>query len=117
MACGELIVSDVTGVWRTRTVQRKAVQDRWRPGIVDFVRWVPWAAKEDDPKIDGERFEVTKVTNHEAEREKVEAERKALVRFMIKWEDLEKHGFTTRCPGEQLSKAIRNNVEPGSQMP
>ena len=29
----------------------------------------------------------------------MEAERKAPVRFMIKREDLEKHGFTTRCPG------------------
>ena len=63
------------------------------------MRWVPWAAKEDDPKIDGERFKVTKMTNHEAEREKVEAEQKAPVRLMIKREDLEKHGFTTRCPG------------------
>ena len=53
---GELIVSDVTRVWRTRTVQRKAAQDRWRPENVELVRWVPWAAKEDDPKIDGERF-------------------------------------------------------------
>ena len=98
-ASGELIVSDVTGVWRTRTVQRKAAQDRWRPENVEFVRWVPWAPKEDDPKIDGERFVVTKMTKCEAEREKVEAEQKAPVRFMIKREDLEKHGFSTRCPG------------------
>ena len=44
-ASSELIVSDVTGVWRTRTVQRKAAQDRGRPENVEFVRWVPWAAK------------------------------------------------------------------------
>ena len=98
-ASGEFIVSDVTGVRRTRTVQRKAAQDRWRLENVEFVRWVPWTAMEDDPMIDGERLEVTKMTKYKVEREKVEAEQKAPVRFMIKWEDLEKHGFTTRCPG------------------
>ena len=109
-ASGELIVSDVTAVWKTRTVQQKAAQDRWRPENVEFVRWVPWAAKEDDPKIDGERFAVTKMTKYEAEREKVEAEQKALVRFMIKRVDLEKHGFTTRCPG--CKSILRGTARP-----
>ena len=83
-ASGELIVSDVTGVWRTRTVQQEAAQDQWRPENVEFVRWVPWAAKEVDPKIDGERLDVTKMTNYEDEMEKEEAVQKVLVRFMIK---------------------------------
>ena len=107
-ASGELIVSDVTGVWRTRTVQRKAAKDRWRPENVEFVRWVPWAAKEDDPKIDGERHDATKMTNYEDEMEKEEADQKVLVRFMIKREDLEKQGFTIRWEGTKEEEGGRH---------
>ena len=42
---------------------------------------------------------MTKMTNYEDEMEKEEADQKVLVRFMIKREDLEKQGFTKRCPG------------------
>ena len=90
-------------VWRTHGVRR----DRSLEDAHGATKSSPGSMA---PSERGERFEVTKMTNCEAEREKVEAEQKAPVRFMIRHEDLEKHG-------EQLAKAIRNNVEPGSQMP
>ena len=95
---GELIVGDEKGVWRTRTIQRKPVQTRWGQQEIEKVRWVPWAKNEDDPEIDGEKMEVTRMTRREVEEEK-KPDVKAPMRFQIKKEDLDKHGFTSRCWG------------------
>ena len=95
---GELIVSDASGVWRTRSVRRRPEQDRWREDGIQLVRWVPWATREEDPAVDGERFEVTKLTEQEVVEERTKKEQVPL-RFYIKKADLEQHGFSARCPG------------------
>ena len=53
---GEVVVADFKGVWRTRTVQRKPMEDRWRPEGIEMARWAPWEKKEGDPR--GGRREV-----------------------------------------------------------
>ena len=35
---GEIIVGDKKGVWRTRTVRRKTVEERWHPKTLELVR-------------------------------------------------------------------------------
>ncbi len=64
---GEIIIGTAAGAWRTRTIQRKPGQERWKPEGIEMVRWVPWAKKEDDPEIDGEKYEVTRLTPQEVE--------------------------------------------------
>ena len=54
---GEIIVADSKGVWKTRSVQRKRVEDRWNSSSADAVKFVPWRMSDDDPKVDGEKLE------------------------------------------------------------
>ena len=56
---GELIVGNRSGVWKTRTLRRKPSEDRWTQRAAELVVGVPWRTSDDDPKIDGERREVT----------------------------------------------------------
>ena len=94
---GELIVGDERGVWRTRTIQRKPISTRWDQKEIENIKWVPWDKKEEDPKVDGEKYEVTRMTERDVEEEKEAADQKAPMRFQIKKEDLQTHGFTARC--------------------
>ncbi len=52
---GEMKVADGTGVWKTRTIQRKPLEDRWDSKSADMIQHVPWRTSEHDPKVDGER--------------------------------------------------------------
>ena len=40
---GEFIIGDSAGVWKTRTVQRKPIGERWNAGSAEMVRWVALA--------------------------------------------------------------------------
>ena len=98
-ASGEILAADPQGVLRTRTVQRKPYEERWKPEGLGMVRWVPWADKEDDPEV-GERFEVTRMPESEVVEETAKkVDERVPVRFHVKKTDLETHGYSTRCFG------------------
>ena len=97
---GELIVSDREGVWRTRTVQRKPIEDRWPEDAYEVILRTPLTdAEEDEMQGETEKL-VTEMTEAENEAEKqIELEDKIPARFYIRKVDLEKHGFTPNCLG------------------
>ena len=41
---GEIVVGTESGVFKTRTVQRKAYEHRWHEQNIDMVGGVPWKA-------------------------------------------------------------------------
>ena len=94
---GEMIVGDEKGVWRTRTIRRKPVGDRWDRENLKYVGGVPWSDGEGghgDPKtevviMDKEYRERVQTENHEPVPRKV---------YITKG-DFEEHGYTARCPG------------------
>jgi hypothetical protein len=96
---GEIAVSNGKGVWRTRTVQRKPQDERWKAESAEQVAWVPWRTSEEDPKCDGEQLETVKLSDRAVVEERVEAEKSVPTRFMIRKDDLEKHGYSAKCPG------------------
>ena len=53
---GEFIVADAGGIRRTRTIQRKPVDDRWKEDVLAIVRDVPWRKSDDDPEVDGKTW-------------------------------------------------------------
>ena len=55
----ELKVGNKSGVWKTRTLRRKPSEYRWTQRAAEMVVGVPWRTSDDDPKVDGERREVT----------------------------------------------------------
>ena len=67
---GELVVSNAKGVRRTRTIQRKPLQDRWKAEGIELIKWVPWAEKEDEVNVGTERSEITKTMEPEVEFER-----------------------------------------------
>ena len=115
---GELIGSDREGVWRTRMVQRKPIEDRWLEDAYEMVEKTPWTdAEEDEMQGETEKL-VTEMTEAEKEAEKqVELEDKIPARFYIRKVDLEKHGYTANCPGagrrcgERPSRSARRRAE------
>ena len=97
----EFIVVKRNVVWLTRTLRRKPAKERWDQSNLEMVVAVPWRKIEDDPKMDGERLKSEVVTMDKKYREKLEAEEHVPVpnRVYISRENLEKFGFTVRCPG------------------
>ena len=47
---GEIVVADEQGVFKTRTVQRKPLDERWDPKYLDVVNAVPWKVDETGEK-------------------------------------------------------------------
>jgi len=95
---GEMIVGDRKGVWRTRTVRRKTLAERWTRENLEMVGGVPWQMEE----VDGEdlKLEVTVMDKDYRERVREEAAEETVPRRMfIRKQDVEEHGYTTRCPG------------------
>ena len=43
---GEVIVSDSSGAYKSRTVHRRPISDRWDIASSDLVRYVPWKVNE-----------------------------------------------------------------------
>ena len=50
---GEFSVSDKTGVWKTRTLKRKPIEERWASAEAEMLLGVPWNVQDKDPKADG----------------------------------------------------------------
>ena len=69
---GEIIVGNKKGVWKTRTVRRKPIEDRWTSSAPECVVGVPWRMSDEDPKVDGERCEITKL--EQPQKESVQSE-------------------------------------------
>ena len=98
---GEVIVGDANGIHRTRTIQRKPEEKRWRKSNLGLVTGVPWKKSEDDPDVDGEGMECRELTEGErAELAKQIAWKETVPRsFSIRKQDIEDHGVTLKCPG------------------
>ena len=104
---GEIIVGDQNGVWKTRTVQRKPQEDRWRKENVQMIVGVPWKTSKEDPSADGELLsgKVIDLKTGEA----IEAEEREAIRerarlripraFRTTDEDYQKHGYSRGCAG------------------
>ena len=96
---GELIVGNRNGVWKTRTIRRKPSEDRWTQRAAELVVGVPWRTSDDDPKIDGERREVTVLEPVQKELLRSEGSRPVPRSVYISKADLETHGYTRGCIG------------------
>ena len=96
---GEIIIGTKTGVWKARSIQRKPLDARWLPELMDMVRHPPWRCSDDDPEADGEALAV-KMNTDELEKLR-EVETKAVIprQVYISKKDLEVHGYTAKCPG------------------
>ena len=62
---GECIVSDSSGVYKSRTVQRRPISDRWDIASSDLVRYVLRKSSESDEEADGEVLVAIKLTDEE----------------------------------------------------
>jgi len=97
---GECIVGDQTGVWKTRTAQRKPEAMRWKSGYAEWIKWVPWKVSEDDVKADGESYEVLRPEAGDVPEPGLGRMAGAVPRkAKIRREDLMTHGFTAGCEG------------------
>ena len=54
---GEIIVGTKNGVWKTRSVRRRPLEERWAAESADMIGGVPWRVNDDDPNVDGEKLE------------------------------------------------------------
>ena len=100
----EFIVSDSSGVYKARTIQRRSIGDRWDIASSDQPQYVPWKVSEDDEKADGEGLVAIKLTDEEIaeqvkERQFDLSDTAAPRRFKISKQMLIEHGFSARCEG------------------
>ena len=65
---------EVHGVWKTRTLMRRHLEERWDQGALGLVGGVPWRVNDDDPKADGEamKMDIPSEARHATEQEKEE---------------------------------------------
>ena len=98
---GEYIVGDAKGVWKTRTLQRKPLEERWPSSNAELIRWTPWRLSEEDASMDGEKLEVIRVEpRFEGEEREPGVEFGTVPRRgKIMRKDLEEHGYTAGCEG------------------
>ena len=102
----EVIVGDGKGIWKTRSIYRKPLGERWDPSTLELVRHPPWRTNDDVPNEEDETPEVIKMDKMEEDKAKEEL----LVpkRMYLKKEDFETHGYSAKCPGcRALLKGIR----------
>ena len=93
---------DESGIWKTRTIQRKPCGERWSIVNAKYVNGVPWKVREDDDKADGEKLEVIKVSPSDLEAEIKQKEYGDITvprRWKITKQDLLAHGYSARCEG------------------
>ena len=99
---GEIVVGTPDGVFKTRTVQRKACEHRWKPENLDMVGGVPWKTS---PAGGGEEGIMPAVDigmeMPEAEIPRVPVEDKLPIprRVGIRAKDIERYGATVNCKG------------------
>ena len=99
---GEFIVGDGQGVWKTRTMRRRPLEERWDSGGASMVVGVPWKTSEADENADGEELPpviARTVTEEEKSAEKDVTDETAPRNFKISKDDLTQHGYTQGCPG------------------
>ena len=91
---GEYIVGDGNGVWKTRTLMRRPLEERWDKGALGLVGGVPWRVNDDDPKADGEAMKIyiPSEARQATEKEKEVAQAPILRNFYITKEHLTKYG-------------------------
>ena len=99
----EMIVGGLSGVFRTRTIQRVPMERRWSLENLKFVNGVPWRKSDADPSGDGEKMESRSMTEEEikemTERTKWKEDMKQPHKFAIKLDDVQNHGATVKCKG------------------
>ena len=95
----EIIMRDGQGVWKTRSVQRKPIGERWDPKTIDLVRHPPWRTSDDDPNMDGEMPQIIQMEMMPNEKQEIKEEIMAPRRIYLKKVDFEKHGFTSKYLG------------------
>jgi len=102
---GEIIVGTKSGVWKTRTIQRKPHEYRWCQSNVEMVGGVPWNTnagdKGEDPDGDIPKVVINLDHRREGEKdaEKIKESFEVPRSFAITKADLEKHEYSTRCAG------------------
>ena len=100
---GEIIIGTEKGVWKTRSVQRRPLDERWGPESAKMIGGIPWRVNESDPNVDGEKMEwqVTEAKGElMMEDEKPILDEMVVPRaFSIKVSDFQQHGYTKNCPG------------------
>ena len=114
---GEFIIGDAKGCWRTRTVARKPVDERWTIASADMVVGVPWNQHDEDGKADGEvpatvvlRPDGTSIPEPLGEEEPVP--RRAQIPSSRLGKDL---GYTVGCPGCLHKMAGRKKAIEGAR--
>ena len=102
-ASGEIIVGTKEGVVRTRTVKRKAEEERWTQNVLDMVGGVPWAPSAGDASAEVAMPDII-IPMQEPEVEVVPARAAAEGvatprRLAIRVGDIHDHGATAGCKG------------------
>ena len=100
----EIIVSETSGVWKTRTVQRRSIGDRWDVTNAEQIQFVPWKVHEEDEKADGDVLVAVKLTEEEVAEQLKEADfdlsdTAVPRRFYVTTKLLKEHGFSAKCEG------------------
>ena len=104
---GEIIVSNRDGVWKTRTVQRRPKEERWKIESVNEVSGVPWRMNERDPNVGVEAMggKVIDLRDGQALGKNEEEEVRERVKLHLprscrtSEEDYQMHGYTRQCSG------------------
>ena len=99
---GEVIVGTKEGIWKTRTIMRKPVEERWSKETETLVGGVPWKMSAGDEEADGimERIGLGEKMTHEDEEKSADDAKLAVPRrFLIQKRDLDEHGYTKDCAG------------------
>jgi len=109
---GEVIVSDTSGVYKSRTVHRKPIGDRWDVESSNLIQYAPWKVNADDEKADGDVLVAIKLTEEEIaeqirEKEFDMGDTSAPRRLKITKADLGTHGYSARCDGCRAALAGR----------
>ena len=99
-----MIIAAGDGAYRTRTVQRKPVDERWSEEAVRKITGVLWRKRDNDPNADGEAMKSRPLSDEERriieQRNQAQQDlQNAPKRFGITMADLQKHGVTQGCSG------------------
>ena len=94
----------ISGVWKTRAVQRRSIGDRWDVTNAEQIQFVPWKAHEEDEKADGDVLVAVKLTEEEVAEQLKEADfdlsdTAVPRRFYVITKLLKEHGFSAKCEG------------------
>ena len=94
---GEFMIGTARGVWTTRTVRRRPIEDRWSPASAKLVGGVPWFEKREDLEESDEETELVfrPMTAEEREEEDRLYAEPEVRSFPISRRDLETYGYTS----------------------